>query len=402
MEQNTCKVLKLKVWQAALAVALLVVAAAGLWAGFGRYKPSSAWAERSAIPWGLMVPSYAFFASSAAGLAIIGSLLLLWRGGNGSAALAARHMYTLSFSLLIPAWIIVFLDLGRPDHAMWLVKGWHSTSRIAWMPVFYALLALPMLALLVALIRVKASDALWAKLLALLTLAAGLGLEFNLGQVFGSAVGLPGLAGARLGLLYAVTAVALGAGWSALLLPWIIGGRDGDVEASRLSWLSGAIGVAAGMTVAGFAAAWFLAYGSVSEPARAVANELTSGGHAALFYGVEVALGYILAPLIALYALKASSPAAAAAGLLALIAGFTEKYGLIIAAEEARLKSAIIFGGDINPYSLLYGSLHYHIEASEALAVLGAAALGFLVFLLAELLLALGAAEKPRLLIFRG
>jgi len=93
---------------------------------------------------------------------------------------------------------------------------------------------------------------------------------------------------------------------------------------------------------------------------------------------------------------------AAAGGALALAAGFVEKYSLIIAAEEARLKSEALFGGNINPYSLLYSSLHVHVEASEALAVAGAAALGFLVFLLAELLLALGAGEKPRLLVFRG
>jgi len=225
-----------------------------------------------------MVPSYAFFASSAAGLAIIASLLLLWRGYSGGVALAARHMYTLAFSLLIPAWIIVFLDLGRPDHAQWLVRGWNPTSRIAWMPVFYAVLAIPMLALLVWLIRVKASGSLGVKLLALLTIAGGLGLEFNLGLVVGSAAGLPGLADARLGLLYAVTAVALGAGWSALLLPWVIMGRDGDAEAARLSWLAGAAGVAAGMAVAGFAAAWYAAYAAVSEPVRAVVEQLTSGG----------------------------------------------------------------------------------------------------------------------------
>ena len=386
---------------AVLIVVLAVVAAAGLWAAASRYKPGSLWTERSAVPWGVMVPSYAFFASSAAGLAIIGSILVLWRGVDSSAALAARHMYALSFSLLIPAWLIVFEDLGRPDHGYWILAGWNPTSRIAWMPVFYALLALPMLALLVWLIRAKTVGSPAAKLLALVTLAGALGLEFNLGQVFGSATGIPSLADPRMGLLFAVTSVALGAGWLALILPWVIAGRDGDEAAAGLSARAGALGVAAGMAVAGFATAWLAGYASVSEPVRELMSELTSGSHALVFYGVEVLAGYILAPLLALYSLARRSWAvAAAAGALALAAGFAEKYGTIIGAQLARLHGDV-FGLAYNPYKLLYGSLHYHVDWMESLAVLGAASLGMLVFVLIEVFVALGPKEQTRLLVLR-
>jgi len=131
-------------------------------------------------------------------------------------------------------------------------------------------------------------------------------------------------------------------------------------------------------------------------------EELTGGSHAIVYYGVEILLGYIAAPLLALYALaRRSWPAAAVAAVAALAGGFAEKYSLIIGAQLARLK-APVFGSAVNPYQLLYSGLEYHAEALEVAAVVGAAALGFLVFTLIEVLVALGPREKPRILLVFG
>ena len=93
--------------------------------------------DRARLPWKVLVPSYAFFASVAVGLAIVAALSELGYLQYNPAPLAWA-----AFASLIPAWALVYLDLGGPHKAISIVTGFHATSRIAWNVVFYTLMTL--------------------------------------------------------------------------------------------------------------------------------------------------------------------------------------------------------------------------------------------------------------------
>ena len=376
-------------------VILLILFIIGAWYTYERYGETKPWAERAAFPWGILVPSYAFFASSAAGAAIIASILLLYRPLSEQVVRIVRHMYVLVFGLLIPAWYIVFADLGRPDHGAWLLRGWHSSSRIAWMPVFYAVLALPIAVILIHnVFGPRNKYTLLDKALAVAAIIGAIGLEINLGQVFGNAISLIGISSPSLGAVFLVAAIGLGASWIPLItLPTILSMEEDETksEFNKLLPYITAAPIALVAVTLGIITAWWFSYGTVSEPTRLYLEEITSGHHALVFYGVEVLLGYIAAPILAVIALiKRKSLAAIVAAILFLVAGYAEKYGMIIGAQEARLK-ALHLGSAINPYYLLYGARSYHVEAGDAAVIVGAFALGLLVYIGIELLL-------PRLL----
>ena len=93
--------------------------------------------DRAKIPWKSLVPGYVFFASIAVGLAIAAGLSEL-----GYLSYDARLLAWSSFASLIPAWILVYLDLGAPHRATSIITGFNKTSRIAWNVVFYTLMTL--------------------------------------------------------------------------------------------------------------------------------------------------------------------------------------------------------------------------------------------------------------------
>ncbi|BEP18639.1 polysulfide reductase NrfD [Pyrofollis japonicus] len=373
-------------------VVLVVLAAIGAWFTAKRYSPTTPWEERAVFPWGIMVPSYVFFASSGAGVAIIASILLLYRPSDDAVVRLVRHLYILVFGLLIPAWYIVLADLGRPDHAVWLLKGWQSSSRIAWMPVFYGVLALPAFLILVHNTFFTRREFTFAdKVLAIITILGGIGLEINLGQVFGNAVGLQAITSPNLGLMFLVAAIGLGAAWMAVIvLPTIRFAEAPETRTKQEPFVTNmpAAIVAAVAVVLGIAVAWWKSMSAVSEPTRLLFEELSSGHHAAIFYGVEILLGYILAPLIAVTALlrRGDKLLTLLASTFFILAAFAEKYGIIIGAQIVRAKYQYL-GAALNPYYIVHEGASYHVELSEAAIVIGAFALGLLVYVVAEALL---------------
>ena len=93
--------------------------------------------DRARLPWKVLVPGYVFFASIAVGLSICAGASWLGYLHYNSIVLAWA-----SFASLIPAWALVYLDLGGPHKALSIISGFHKTSRIAWNVVFYTLMTL--------------------------------------------------------------------------------------------------------------------------------------------------------------------------------------------------------------------------------------------------------------------
>lgn len=191
----------------------LVVAAAGGWgvvqrlleghegAGYGSY-----------VPWGLWVAMYFHLVGLAGGCFVLGALgfVLRWRGFEGPAAL--RTAIVLSIALILPAFLGVWLDLGRLERAYRIFTSPSFTSMMAfnaWMYSAFLIVAI------IALWLTLRPDSGWLR--PLLVLGATLSIAFpsQSGAFFGVVDAKPYWHSALLPFLFLTSAIVAG---SAVLL----------------------------------------------------------------------------------------------------------------------------------------------------------------------------------------
>lgn len=370
----------------AVAIAMVVAGVLLLVPALDRYCPSCV-VERSVYPFTVMMTAYITYAGLAAGLVLVASLgrLMGWFDDKWTS-----HTLWASLGLLVAAWITVFLDLGRPDHAAWLLLNWQPSSRVAWMPVFYTVLTLLLLVLLLGHVR-GGNTRSNRVLLAAAVVAAAL-VEINLGSVFGFAVGVPAWRGLYPAFSFLVAGVAGGAAAAALLAP--LGAR-----------LHGSGGVPPVRPLAGLAVGAVLLY-LVMECWRLLQASYYPGLRA--FYEavgaglwLELCLVVAAAALLSFAYAKRSYRVLAVVSVVLLVGLVAAKHSFIIHGQEARLESRLV--APVNPYEALYGDTAYHVSGADAAGVAAALLLGLGVFALGEFLLALEPGEKPaRLLLFRS
>ncbi len=159
--------------------------------------------DRERVTWKALVPAYAFFASIAVGLAIFAGLSAI-----GIFNANVKHLAWLSLASLIPAWTLVFLDLGRPDNVVNLVKSFNVRARIAWNAVLYTLLALLLVWNIIAPSEISGT----------LLILASITLETNLAMAFGMST-IPGWEGVHLAAEWVFEALALGGALTSLFNP---------------------------------------------------------------------------------------------------------------------------------------------------------------------------------------
>jgi Ni/Fe-hydrogenase subunit HybB-like protein len=390
-------------------IALLVLAVATvalLCYGVVIHHPAEASLEISAVPWGILVPGYVFFALVATGSSIVNSLYTVFGYPGPGRVLEATIKYGVWFSLatIVPAWILIVVDLTHPTNMLWMALGFQPASRIAWMGLLYVVFALTLVAELAYMIRSEVSERLKAMRglelgIAIAVLVATIAVHSNLGQVFGTVVAVPGWFGSHLAAYFIVSAVLIGAAGQSLFIASVKAlRRELEGFAENYSQLLGRIYLVAIPALAFFmvwttATAWY--YGE----AWSFYSELAAGKHAPLFWGFEVLLGIVVPLAAAIAAVKRGSLLAALVAAVALlIAGFAAKYDLIVLGQLARLEHS--------GYATLLGAgymvAHYAPTTSEVVLLLA----GFLAWptlLLAGVkLLPLAPGEKPKhLLIFK-
>ncbi|BES81045.1 NrfD/PsrC family molybdoenzyme membrane anchor subunit [Pyrodictium abyssi] len=369
-----------------VAIAMIVVGAILLIPALDRYCPSCV-AERSIYPFTAMMTAYITYAGFAAGLVLVASLckLMGWLDDKW-----ASHTLWAALGLLVAAWITVLLDLGRPDHAVWLLLNWQPGSRVAWMPVFYTVLTLLLLVLLLGHIRGGNTRSNMV-LLAAAVVAAAL-LELNLGSVFGFAVGVPAWHGLYPAFSFLVAGVAGGAAAAALLAPLgaRLHGSGGTPPVRPLAGL--AVGAALLYLVMEY---WRLLQAGYDPGLRAFFKA------AGTSLWLELGLVAAAVALLSFAYVKRSYHGLAVASVILLAGLVAAKHSFIIHGQEARLEPSLV--APVNPYEALYGDTAYHVSGTDAAAIAAAILLGLGVFALGELLLALEPGEKPaRLLLFRS
>ncbi len=382
------------------------------------YTSAEIWSGKAIIPWGILVPSYVYFALASTGSSIINSLYTVfgYKGRDKGFEKVIKHGVWFSLITIIPAWTMIIMDLGRPDHFMHMITGFNVYSRIAWMGALYAFFALMLLIELIYFIRADVNAKLreWKALeltIAILVLFATIAVHSNLGEVFGSSTGVPGWYGPHVGAYFIASAVLIGAAWQALYYTAIYGSK-GQLTQELKNFINTTYNkiYLIGIPSLYFFVIWMFMTAYYYPPAWEQIKQLLHGEFSKEFYIAEVLFMLIIAYLLSIAGYKLANilPTAALAttlttSIILIVGGYISKIDFILSGEIARLKyTSESMLGPMNPYYIRFGWYHLHISAPEASVVIFAVSIWLFLLLLGELVLPLERGEKPKhLWIFR-
>ncbi len=366
-------------WWVFLLIVLIGVGVFGAWQYVGR-------SEAASIPWGLLVPSYVFFALAATGSSLVNSMFAVFRVQRFKPII--KRGVLLSLMLIIPAAIFIILDLGRSYQAFNLYLLFHPSSRLAWMGVLYLIFGLSLLVELIVVIREERMSK-WAPLLiGIIVLVATLIVHTNLGALFGSVTAKPLWSSHLLPLHFIVSALMIGATLHILFISTAYLFKTGSVPKELRQLFSRDYRpMVIWLILINFAliAAKFIP-GIFSPVASSYVKLLLAGPYSLLFWGLEILVGGIVPLIILLYRkTRGSTRWLLSASALVVIGVYFSKYDLLIAGQS------------IGP---TWSFIPYFPEVGEILLVAGGVAVCLLLYTLGELLLPLEPEEKPVWFVF--
>lgn len=344
--------------------------------------------EAASITWGLLVPSYVFFALAATGSSLVNSIFAVFNVQRFKPVI--KRGIWLSLMLIIPAVIFIILDLGKWTQVYNLYWLFSPTSRVGWMGWLYIAFGLYLLMELIIVIREDYMPK-WAPLVAgILVLAATLAVHTNLGALFGGVAAKPLWSNQLLPLHFIVSALLAGAAFHVLFISAISFIKTGSIpDELRKLFVRGYRPLLIGLIIISFL---FIVIkyipGLFSTETSPYVKLLLAGPYSFLFWGFEIVLGGII-PLIILFHHKTRQSAGwilGASGLL-VIGVYFSKYNLLIGGQSI----GPLFTTDFIPYVP-----HF----ADFLLLVGGIALSLFCYTLGELLLPLEPGEKPAWFIF--
>ena len=344
--------------------------------------------EAASVPWGLLVPSYVFFALAATGSSLVNSILTVFNVERFK-PLIKRGIW-LSLMLIIPAVIFIIIDLGRSYQFYNLYLFFHPSSRMAWMGILYIIFGLSLLLELIVVIREDRVPK-WAPLLmGIVVLAATLTVHTNLGALFGAVTAKPLWSSHLLALQFIVSAVLVGAAFHILFISITYLFKTGSVpdELKKL-FPRDYSPLIIGLIIINFIliAVKFIP-GIFSPITSSYVKLLLAGPYSFLFWGLEIVVGGII-PLIILLHHKTRESTAwlLRASVLIVIGVYFSKYNLLIAGQS------------IGPM-FTEGFIPYFPAGADILLLVGGIAVSLLFYTLGELLLPLEPEERPAWFVF--
>lgn len=308
-------------------ILLLVAGLAGLWqrfvyghntAGYGSY-----------VPWGIWIALYFMGVAIAGGTFVFGAagFILGWPGFDTKADL--RLAIVLSVSAILPAFMVIWLDLGRMDRLYMVFTSATFTSMIAFNAWMYN--SFLVVAVLSWLLSFK-NESVWLK--PLLCLGAFLSILFpSQSGVFFEAVGTKEYWNSPLlSMMFLSSALAAGAG-SLLFVRVLSGGKvgasesEGDKAIRRLRVITVlALVVYLAFEFAELSIAVWRPY----SESRAV-DFLIQGGYWWVFWIVQLLIGAAI-PL-ALYVISDSRAAWAVSSVLLIVGFVAARLGILVPGQ---------------------------------------------------------------------
>ena len=195
------------VWIAIIAIALAV----GIWGTITLLVDGhSTTGVNSQIPWGIFVPGYVFFVAASAGCVIVS---LGYALGITRLELVMKRAIFLAIVTLVAGGILIFLDLGSPQKALYFLISPNFQSPMWWMSVFYILLYLTLL--LIEFYFIHTHNVKKLRMLSIIVALSAIAVHSTLGAIFGFAFVRTYFGGAFAPIYFILIAVVIG---TALLL----------------------------------------------------------------------------------------------------------------------------------------------------------------------------------------
>ena len=344
--------------------------------------------EAPPVEWGMLVPSYVFFALAATGSSLVNSVHTVF-GVERFRPLAKRGVL-ISLLLIIPPLLFICLELGIPWQMYNLYVFFQFDSRMSWMGVLYMVF---MASLAVELVVVILEEKLpsWApKAIAWFVLTITLVVHTNLGALFGAVHAKALWSTHLLPAHFIVSAVTAGAAIHIVFTSVTYRIKIGRLPGVFRDLFSRSLGpLVVGLLCLNFLLLIekFVA-GAYHHSLAHATQLLSSGGYAVLFWGFEVLLGGIV-PIVLLVhpATRRSSRGLLAAAALVIAGVYFSKYDLVVAGQ----------GAGALP---LLEHIPYRPEFGELLLLFGGTAIALMLYTLGELLLPLDPDEEPAWLVF--
>jgi len=361
---------------------------AGILVGIlGAYKLATR-DDGGSIPWGMLVPSYVFFALSATGSSLVNSFFAVFHI-DGFKPIIKRGVL-LSIVLVIPAMIFIIMDLAQWQHAYNLYLLFQWSSRLAWMGLFYMIFVISLVIELFVIIREEHLPKWAPRVTGIVVLLVTLATHVNLGALFGSVTAKPLWSSYTLPIHFLVTAVLVGAAFQIIFISvsYLVKKRSIPQRIKGL-FVAGHSRLIISMILINFAliAVEFIPKLLSSKESAAV-KVLLSGSYSGLFWGFEIVLGGII-PLFILLTRKTRQliPWLIGSSLMVAVGVYFSKYDLVVAGQS------------LGP-PFINAFIPYLPSSDDVFLFIGGVAMCLLFYTLGEMLLPLEMEQKPGWLIF--
>ncbi len=365
---------RLLTWVCALA-ALVLLGTFGAGHVFMRHEPPP-------LEWGSLVPAYVFFALAATGSSLVNSIFTVF--GVKAMKPVIKRGVLLSILLIIPSWLFMAFEVGRPLHMWKMGLFFQPDSRIAWMGALYACFATSLLIELAVVIKEDSLPHWVHRLMGWVVLIVTLAVHTNLGALFGVVNAKPLWSSHMLAAHFIVSAVTSGAAIHILFNALLHIGRDGGVPAGILRLFSKVYAP----LIAGLVLVNFVMIAEKFFVGSDIGSLLATGSYALSFWGLEIVVGGIVPLVLLLHpATKGSARWLVTAATLLLFGVVVSKYDVIVGGQSATLQP---MGVEIS----------YLPELAEIIFFFGGTALALMLYTVAELLLPLDHDAKPQWLWF--
>ncbi|MFN7250438.1 MAG: NrfD/PsrC family molybdoenzyme membrane anchor subunit [Anaerobacillus sp.] len=277
------------------------------------------------VPWNLLIVAYVFLALAASGMCLV-STFGHALGFEKFEVISKRSLY-LAISVLIPALLVLAMDLGRLDRIFYFITSPNLQAPMWWMGATYGVYVV---VLLFEFFSVQTGNEKAVKIASYVTLCGAIAATSILGGIFAVVIQRPLWYGGATSVYFVLSALITGI--ATLLIATVLTYKVAKNEINFklqevLSYLGKAMSILLAVALGFHAWRLITLFYVGSENFNMVLN----GTYSFAFWGVVIALGLVI-PILLL--LKNRTPRKLViAGLLVLIGMFVDKYIMVIGGQ---------------------------------------------------------------------
>ncbi|MDG5786094.1 polysulfide reductase NrfD [Evansella sp. AB-P1] len=312
------------------------------------------------VPWNILIVAYVFLALMASGMCLVstfGHALGFQRFG----VISKRSLY-LAISVLLPALLVLAMDLGRIDRVFYFITSPNLTAPMWWMGATYGIYVI---VLLVEFFAVQTKNHRIIKVTSYITLCGAIAATSILGGIFAVVIQRPLWFGGATSVFFVLSALITGI--AMLLIATIVTYKVVQQEMSYklkevLDYLGKALAILLAVAL-GFHAWRLITLFYVSS---ADFQLVLNGEYSILFWGGVISLGLII-PILLLMKNRTGYKLVLA-GVFVLIGMFVDKYITIIGGQIVQMSGEVAsYSATLTEWGIIIGG----IAASVFIYMLG-------------------------------